>query len=111
MKKIIKEDGVIKEVYASNAHHLYVQATHLATKKILRKEAIALSAPEELYELHSKIDPADGRIVGEKWALTPEVIKALLENGDCIQMIPNHPLRFEYVLKPMKHSDNLRHKG
>lgn len=105
------KDGKIKDFSVPDAHHLYVTAKHSTNGMVLRKEAIALREPAELKELATRVDPDDGLTIGKKWALTPEVIKALLENGDCYQRIPGHSIYFEYVLKPMRYKDNLKHKG
>lgn len=113
MKKKIEftEDGRVKDFSVPSAHHLYVTAFSTATGKVLRKEAIALWSIEELDTLLSTIDKEDGLIVGHKWAINDDVIKALKENGDCFQDIPGFPMRFHYVLKPMKYADNLKHRG
>ncbi len=105
------KDGVVKDFSVPNAHHLYVQVIQASNGKVLRKEAMALGSIEELDELPTRIDPDDGFIIGKKWALTPEVIQALKENGDCIHKIPGGIFQFEYLLKPMKYKDELKHRG
>lgn len=110
------KEGIIKDFSIKDAHHLYVQVVHLSSNEMVHKVALALSEPAELDKMHLLQDAEDpGVSLKQKWALTPDVIKALKENGDCIQFIPPPPqapvFRFEYLLKRMKHADNLRHKG
>lgn len=108
------KDGVIKDFSVRDAHHLYVQVIHISSNEMVRKEAIALEEPAELDKMHLMQDADDpGVSLKQKWALSDDVIKALKENGDCIQMIPaiSPVFRFEYFLKPMRFADQLKHKG
>ncbi len=105
------DKGEIKDFSVADAHHLFVVAKLSTTGQVVRKEAIALIEPAELNLLMTRVDPDDGLVIGKKWALNEHVIKALLENGDCYQKIPGHPLIFEYKLEPMLFKDNLKHRG
>lgn len=111
MKIEYTEDGKIKNFSVPDACHFYVTAIHAISGEELRKEAIALSEPTELFTIIDKVDPEDGLVMGKKWALTKEVLKAVLENGEAVHQIPGHVLFFKYKLVPMKFKDELKHLG
>lgn len=105
------KDGKIKDFSVPDAHHLYVTARRSSNDQVIRKEAIALISPVEIHALKLRKDPEDGLIYGQKWAINDDVIKALLENGDCVHRIPGFAMYFEYKLVPMRNKDQLKHKG
>jgi hypothetical protein len=112
MLKIEKDnEGKIKDFAVTDPYHLYVQAIQASNGNLLRKEAVAIGSLDELDELMTRVDPDDGMILGKKWAINDDVIKALKENGDCIHYPFGGVIRFEYFLKPMRYKDELTHKG
>jgi hypothetical protein len=104
-------DGSIVELIAEDAHTLYVTAYLVSSKKPVRKEALTIPDLNFLDSLHQYRDPQDGMLCGQKWVITPLVIKELKSKGGTSQFIPGHPLRFEYQLRKVKHADNLKHRG
>ncbi len=117
MKKMIDlqydDQGRIKDFSVPDATTLYVTAYKVTSDGVVptRREALTMPSMEFLDELHRYIDPVDGLVAGEKWAIDPQVIKELKSKGEASRFIPGHPLRFHYRVRKVANSDNLKHKG
>lgn len=109
------KDGTIKDFSIPDAHTVYCTAYLVTEKgvrpKAVKREALTIPSLDSLETLMDMVDKSDGTIVGKKWALTKEVIRDLKSKGEASQFIPGHPLRFDYFVRKVKRSDQLRHKG
>lgn len=105
------KDGTIKDFSVPDAHTITVKAFMVNQLKPIRVEALTMASIETLDQLHLMVDTQDGYIFGQKWKITPEVIKELKSKGESKQNILGFPLHFEYKIRKTKHADNLKHKG
>ena len=107
------KDGRIKDFSIPDAHTLYVKAYLTSTGKNVKHESMVFPSLDvlKLEYLNQMVDPQDGMILAQKWAIDSIVLHELLSKGEASRFIPGHPLRFEYKLRKTKHADNLKHKG
>jgi hypothetical protein len=108
------KDGTIKDFSVPDAHTLYIKVFFTGELMAHQKpvqEAVTIPSLDFLDQLHLYKDPDDGLPVAKKWALTPEIIKELKENGSARHDIPGYPMRFEYWIRKTLHADNLKHRG
>lgn len=103
--------GEIKDFSVPDAHTFYVNAYLLKgnIRRPIRKEALTMPSLDTLDHFHIMKDPQDGFILSEKWGITPEVVKELKSKGSASHIFGI--FRFEYYIRKVRHSSELRHRG
>lgn len=114
--------GEIKSFSIPDAHTIYVEVACFTKKpnergtfdinrRVLRRESLVIPSLDVLDQLHKMRDPDDGYNIGQKWNITPQVIKDLKSKGESESMIQSPYLVYNYFIRKTKHADELKHKG